>query len=189
MWGLKATAGKNTKAKKKPRKHAEEEAAAHKRAEEEATARKHAEEAAARKRAEEEAAARKHVEEETALTARISSVLTEQLAPRGKGAKLASLLKAGGYVVSFNAPAAGTVAISWYEVPKGAHLSAAHLVLVATGTANAAGAGTLKIKVKLTTKGKQLLRHAHGLKLTAKGSFTPTGKTPITTTRTILLKH
>jgi hypothetical protein len=171
------------------RKHAEEEAAAQKRAEEEAAARKHAEEAPARKHAEEEAAAKKRAEEETALTARISSALTEQLAPHGKGAKLANLLKAGGYVASFNAPAAGTVAISWYEVQKGAHLSAAHPVLVATGTANAAGAGTLKIKVKLTTKGKQLLRHAHGLKLTAKASFTQTGKAAVVVSKAFTLKH
>lgn len=171
------------------RKQAEEEAAAHKRADEEAAARKQAEEAAARKHAEEEAEAKKRAEEETALTARISSALTEQVAPHGKGAKLANLLKAGGYVASFNTPAAGTVAISWYEVPKDAHLSAAHPVLVATGTANAAGAGTLKIKVKLTTKGKQLLRHAHGLKLTAKASFTRTSKATVAVFKTFTLKH
>ena len=85
--------------------------------------------------------------------------------------------------------AAGTVAISWYEVPKGAHLSAAHPVLVATGTANAAVAGTLKIKIKLTTKGKQVLRHANGLKLTAKASFTRTGKAAVVVFKTSTLKH
>jgi hypothetical protein len=68
-------------------------------------------------------------------------------------------------------------------------LSAAHPVLVATGTANAVVAGTLKIKIKLTTKGKQVLRHANGLKLTAKASFTRTGKAAVVVFKTFTLKH
>jgi hypothetical protein len=179
------------------RKHAEEEAAAHKRAEEEAAARKHAEEEAtakkrageaATKHAEEEAAAHKHAEE-VALTAQITSALTSQLAPRGKGAKIANVLKAGAYTFSFSALAAGSVVISWYEVPKGAHLSAARPILVATGTATAAKAGVVKVKIKLTTKGKQLLRHARSVKLTAKGSFTPTGKAAVVAFKTFTIKH
>jgi hypothetical protein len=171
------------------RKHAEEEAAAHKHAEEEAAAKKRAEEEAARKHAEEEAAARKHAEEETALAAQVRGTLTNRLAPSGKAAKLANLLKAGGYTFSFSAPAAGGVVISWYEVPKGAHLSSAQPILVATGTASAARAGTVKVKIKLTTKGKQLLRHARSMKLTAKGSFTPTGRAAVVVLKTFTVKH
>jgi hypothetical protein len=170
-------------------KHAEDEAAARKHAEEEAAAKKRAEEEAARKHAEEEAAAKKHAEEETALAARVRSALTNQLAPSGKSAKLANLLKTGGYTFSFSAPAAGSVVISWYEVPKGAHLSSARPILVATGSANAAKVGAVKVKIKLTTKGKQLLRHVRSMKLTAKGSFTPTGKVAVVVLKTFTAKR
>ena len=171
------------------RRKGEEEAAVRKHAEEEVAAKKRAEEATARRHAEEEAAAHKHGEEEAALASQAKSALTEQLAPRGKGAKLASLRKAGGYIFSFSAPTAGTLTISWYVVPKGARLASARRpVLVATAAANASKPGSVKVDVKLTAKGKQLLRHAGSVTLTAKGSFTPLGKPAVITFKTFTIK-
>ena len=60
-------------------------------------------------------------------------------------------------------------------------------MLLADGRATFFRAGTLKLKIKLTAKGKGLLRHAKRLKLTAKGTFTPTGKHAIVATKTFTL--
>jgi hypothetical protein len=166
----------------------EEEAAAKKHQEEEAAAKKHQEEeAAAKKHQEEQAAAKKHEEE---ARAKIASSLSGQLGPRGKTAKIGALLRHGSYSFSFSAPGAGTLVISWFMVPKGGHLSASHQpVLVATGRASFSKAGALKITVKLTAKGKQLLKHAKRIKLTAKGSFTPTGKAAVVALKTFTVKR
>jgi hypothetical protein len=96
--------------------------------------------------------------------------------PAAKAATLLGLLKTGTWSFSFDAPMAGKLLVSWYQVPKGAHLSAkAEPVLVATNSETFIGSGTKKVTIHLTRKGKQLLEHVRSLKLTAKASFTPTG--------------
>ena len=112
-----------------------------------------------------------------------------QITPRGQAAKIAALLKSHEYVLSFKALSAGRVVIDWYYLPTGAHLASAkpRPVLIADGRATFSRAGTLKLKIKLTAKGKQLLKHAKRLKLTAKGTFTPTGKHAIVATRKFML--
>jgi hypothetical protein len=170
------------------KKH-EEEAAAKKHQEEEAAAKKHQEEeAAAKKKAEEEAAAKKKAEEEA--LAKIASSLAGQIGPVGKTAKIAALLKHGGYAFSFTAPGAGALVISWYLVPKGGHLSASRQpVLIARGAASFSKAGAVKVTIRLTAKGKQLLKHTKQVKLTAKGSFTPAGSTAVVKLKTFTLKQ
>ncbi len=163
------------------RKHEEEVAAA--------AAKRSQEEAAARKHVEEEAAAKKHAEEEVAIAARVHSALIAVLRPHGKAAKLGAITKAGGYIVAFAAPTSGIITIAWYEVPKGAHISSAKPILVATGTAKVGAIGTVKVHVRLTAKGRQLLRHARNQKLTAKATFTPTGKTGFTAIGTFTLRR
>jgi hypothetical protein len=194
------------------RHHEEEEAAAKRRNEEEAAAaRRHheAEEAAAaarRRQAEEEAAARARSGEspagpagevlgtnETSIgAAQIRASLLRQLTPSGKGAKIASLVNEGSFTLRFKALEAGTATIQWYEVPAGASVSKkskAKPVLVASGRASFAAAATQKLKIKLTSAGKRLLKGAKSLKLTAKGSFTPAGRTPVVVTKAFVLKH
>ena len=171
------------------------------RAAEEATARKRTEEAAAKKRAEEEAAAnsKKKAEEEAAATKRseeqaasrldaeITASLLSALTPGGKAARLAAVRKHGSCVVSFSAPSAGELVISWYELPKGAHLSSAKPVLVASGRATTSAAGGVKLTIKLTAMGKRLLKASRSLKLTAKGTFTPAGHAATSTTKQFML--
>jgi hypothetical protein len=81
--------------------------------------------------------------------------------------------------------------IDWYYLPKGAHLSRAKPkpVLVAAGRGSFARAGSLKLRIKLTSRGRQLLKHAKRLQLTAKGAFTAAGNQPITVTRRLTLKR
>ncbi len=175
----KAEAEAKTKAEAEAKTKAEAEAKTKAEAEAKTKA-----EAEAKRKAEAEAAAKTKAEEE-AIIATLS-----RLAPTGKAAKLTALLKAGGYSFSFQAPSAGTLVISWYQVPKGAHVSAkAKPVLVATGRTSFSKAGRARVTVKLTAKGKRLLEHAKPIKLSAKDTFTPGGKTPISAVRTFVLKR
>jgi hypothetical protein len=122
-------------------------------------------------------------------TAQIAALLGQQLIPSGKAAKIAAMLKAGGFTRAFNALEAGRAVIDWYQVPPGAKLAKkAKPILVAAGQMTFSAAGTAKIKVKLTAAGKRLLKQAKSLKLTAKGIFTPTGKAPVVTTKVFVLK-
>ena len=81
---------------------------------------------------------------------------------------------AGGYTFSFTAPSAGHLMISWYYVPKGAHLAKAKKPeLVAAAGATFHHAGKAHVKLTLTGKGRKLLRGAKHLKLTTKARFAP----------------
>jgi hypothetical protein len=62
-------------------------------------------------------------------------------------------------------------------------------VLIATGTATFSKAGNAPVKIKLTVKGAKLLKHAKLLKLTAKGTFTPTGEAAVTALSNFTLKR
>ncbi len=125
-------------------------------------------------------------------TAEVAALLAGQLTPSRKAAKIAALLRSGGFALVFKALEAGTAMIGWYQVPRGAKLAkktTPKLVLVAAGHLTFPAAGTAMIRVKLTAAGKRLLKHAKSLKLTAKGTFTPAGKTPISITKVFVVKH
>jgi hypothetical protein len=122
----------------------------------------------------------------------IASVLSKEITPAGNSAKIATLLKATGFTIKFKALEAGRAVIDWYQVPPGAKLaskSGAKPILVASGQTSFSKAGTAKIKMKLTSAGKNLLKNTKSLKLTAKGTFTPTGMAPIIATRTFVLRR
>lgn len=123
--------------------------------------------------------------------AQIKALLLKQLAPVGKLATIAALLKHGGYSFSFNAPSAGRLVVSWYQVPNGAHLASGKPkpVLIATGKASFTKPGTVKIMLNLTRKGHQLLEHANQLKLTAEATFIPTNKTAVIAFKTFTLER
>ena len=122
--------------------------------------------------------------------AQILSLLLAHIVPSGKGARIAALLQHGGYAVSLRAPEAGTLAIAWYLVPSGGHLTAGsgHVrPLVAIGRASCPAGRAVKVMIKLTGKGRQLLMRAKQIKLTAKASFTPTGRAAVVTLKLIAL--
>jgi hypothetical protein len=84
--------------------------------------------------------------------------------------------------------------IDWYYLPSGARPASAkhkHMpkpVLVAIGEGQFSQRRTAKkIKIQLTANGKRLLKHAHRLKLTAQGTFTPTGRHAIVASKTFTL--
>lgn len=131
------------------------------------------EEAAAKKKAEEEAAKRA----EEALDKAILVALDKAFVSSRKSARLVAILKTGRFDASFDAPAPGTLLIDWYEIPKGARLSKkAQPILVASGRADFRTAGRKRVAIKLTRKGRQLLKRAKSIKLTSKETFTPAEK-------------
>jgi hypothetical protein len=120
----------------------------------------------------------------TISSAQLGAALGQQLIPSSKIARITSLLKNHGVVLSFKALEAGTLLIQWYELLPGAklagHKSKPKPVLVASGQTSFAVAGTQKLTLKLTAAGKALLKHAQSLRLTAKGVFTPSHASPVT---------
>jgi hypothetical protein len=125
-------------------------------------------------------------------------------------AKLRSILAAGGYVASFNAPTAGTLGVSWTASAHGRR------VTVATGASVARQFGRRSVPIELTTAGRALLyasaypprpkpkkskpsskKHKHRalpapkprpLTITATATFTPAGKTSVIVGRRITLR-
>jgi hypothetical protein len=128
--------------------------------------------------------------------AQIKASLARQLVPTGKAAKIAALLKSGGYLLPFTALEAGTVVVQWYLVPHGAKLakkaksrSKAKPILVASGKQMFSGAGHGTINVRLTAAGKRLLKHVKSLKLMAKGTFSGTGSQPVSIAKNFVLRR
>ena len=119
--------------------------------------------------------------------------LLSQLGAHGKAAKIGHVLKHG-YALKFKALEAGTATIQWFFLPKGAHVSKKHAkpkpVLVASGSQSFSAAGTKTLTIRLTAKGRSLLKHAHHEKLTAKGTFAPKGGgAAVSSTRTFTLSR
>jgi hypothetical protein len=119
----------------------------------------------------------------------IKAQLLRNLTPGGKASKIAALLRKGACALPFKALSAGTAAIAWYYLPKAGRPRKGRRkpVLVATAHRFFAAAATAKITIKLTTSGEQLLRQVRRLRLTAKGTFTPTGKHAVLATKTFAL--
>ncbi len=124
-----------------------------------------------------------------ASAAQLRSLLERLLVPSGRNAKIARLLEHRGYSVSFTALSAGRLTISWFLVPKGAHLASAKPVLAAIGSVGSPAPGGAKLTIKLTAKGRALLAHAGRLELTAKGVLQPSGAASVGATRSFTLKR
>jgi hypothetical protein len=125
-------------------------------------------------------------------SATIQSLLARQLAPSGKAGRIAVLLRHRGLNMSFTLPKAGTLVVRWYFLPTGAKLSSkgrAKPVLVAAGKVTLTAAKSARIKIKLTARGRQLLRHATRIHLEAKGTFSPKGGAGVSATRAFTLKR
>jgi lysophospholipase L1-like esterase len=125
----------------------------------------------------------------TPSAAQIKKSLSAALVPHGKSAKIAAILKAGGYTTSLRALAAGNATVHWYLPPHGQLTMGGNRkpLLVATGNVSFHNAGTRNLKLKITPAGKRFLRHSNRVQLAASGTFTPTGKHPILATKTFTL--
>jgi hypothetical protein len=122
-------------------------------------------------------------------TAQIRAALLGAVLPGGKEARIASVRKHHGYLATFDAPGRGVVVVSWYEIPRGAHLASVKLVLVASGRVTVTVKGEVKLTLKLTARGRSLLAHDRQLKLTGQGVFTPAGGSPVSVTKAFTLRQ
>lgn len=114
--------------------------------------------------------------EVTTLVPGGAGALPSGVVPTGKAAKIGAILKAGAYSPTVTIKTAGKLRVVWYLVPKGAKTSAAKPVIVASGTKTVKKAGKTKINIALTKKGRALLKSSKKVKITAKGTFDPSGK-------------
>jgi hypothetical protein len=120
----------------------------------------------------------------------ILAALQMLLSLSGKHANIGQLLKHGGYSVSFSAPSAGQLLISWYLAAKGPSVTSARSrVLVAGAGVAFHQAGKATVKVALTGKGRQLLRQAKHLTITVMTSFTPSDYGTVTRVKRFALKR
>jgi hypothetical protein len=120
----------------------------------------------------------------------ILAALSNVLSPHGKNATIGALLKHGGFTFTFTAPGAGALVINWYFLPKGAHITSAKSkpVTIASARVRFTKAGIAKVTVRLTHKGKELLKHASSLNVTTKVVFTPTTGTAASKKRSFTLR-
>jgi subtilase family serine protease len=124
--------------------------------------------------------------------AQLKARLAAQLAPSGKAARIGSLLRLDGFSFAFSALAAGSLVIDWYELPPGAKLAKSAKpkpVLVASARVSFAAAGRRTVELVLTRAGRTLLARAKQIRLSAKGTFTPRGRPPITATKSFALRR
>jgi hypothetical protein len=103
------------------------------------------------------------------------------------------LLKNGGYTFAFRTLSAGQVAIRWYYLPNGAKIDRPSRkpkpVLIASGKTSFAKAGATRVTIKLANSGRRMLGKTNRLKLTAKGTYTPSGKSPVGAIKKFTLKR
>lgn len=123
----------------------------------------------------------------TVSAAQLSALLRKELTPSGKATKIGNLLKHGGLSLSFTAPEAGVLSVQWYEVPKGAKLSRAKPVLIASGQTRFGGPGKGAVLVRLTRTGKGVLRKAKRLRLVMSEGFASSAATPAKVAASLLL--
>jgi beta-galactosidase len=116
-----------------------------------------------------------------ASTKQIRAALAAILRPKGPRGRIGQLLRDSGYTVRFDAPEAGRLVISWY------HTSARRRLLVAHAAMTLHRAGPVTVTIRLTGRGRSLLRHAQHLRLTAEASFTPIAGRTVRATRPIMI--
>ena len=116
--------------------------------------------------------------------AQLKRLLTSLLAPSGKDATIAALLKHHGYSRSVTMPAAARVSVAWRLLGgKGRNT-----IVVASLTTRIRGAHRATIKVALTKQGQRLLAQGKRLRLSARGTLTVAGVAPITASKTIVIR-
>jgi hypothetical protein len=131
----------------------------------------------------------------SAVTAAVTSqevrrALVAVLRPSRSQRRIPALLRHHGYSFTFDAPSAGTLVVDWYYDPArpGHHnLSGPKQELVAVAKATIRKAGTTEVKLRLTPRGRSLLRHATRERLTIAAAFTPVGESATKSSRVVTL--
>jgi hypothetical protein len=96
-------------------------------------------------------------------------------------------MKTGSFSFSFIAPTGGTLEVLWYEMIKGAHGSKSKQIVVAQSTTSFTGSKKGTIRLKLTAKGRRLLKNKKRLSLKARAIFTIPHQKPVIWSVTLVL--
>ncbi len=125
--------------------------------------------------------------------AALRSDLRAALAVTGADAKIARILAKRGYVAAVTVPTAGTQEILWQYRTRGtggaARAAASRTVIVAKGRRTFKAAGTADVRVRLTARGRAVLRKAKRVKLTAQATFAPKKGAKVRTQRSVTLRR
>jgi hypothetical protein len=117
----------------------------------------------------------------------IRARLRTDIVPTGKDAAIQTLLRRGGYAYRCSALSWGRMAISWYRVQRGARIAGPRSVLVASGRQTFRTFGAATLRIRLTRRGRQLLRHVKRLKLTGRATFNPKSRPTVRAASTFTL--
>jgi len=120
--------------------------------------------------------------------AQIRAALLRLLTPHGRAARIDTLMRRSEYALRFTAPATGKLEIDWYRFVAGRH-HRRQRILVASARVSVKQAGTAIVRVRLTRRGRALLRNAHSLRLTADARFTAIGQPTVQVSRPFVLRR
>jgi hypothetical protein len=125
-------------------------------------------------------------------TAQVRAALARLLAPRGREARIAKILRNGGYKFTFTAPSAGRLVVVW-DAASAKHSGRIHakrkVEVIARAALIVKRSGTTKVAVKLTATGRSLLKSVHRLKLSARASFTPIALTTTVVKKDFMIRR
>lgn len=121
----------------------------------------------------------------------ILKLIARQLGPSGDWARLRPSAKSASFTFGFKALEAGTAVIDWYAAQRGrrqAQGARAEPMILASGRLTFSAAATKVMRLTFTRAGRLLWKGPKQLQLTAKGTFTPIGTTPVVAVRTVALR-
>jgi Bacterial Ig-like domain len=124
--------------------------------------------------------------------AALAGMIAGQLAPHGRAARIAAIVRRGGFIARLKSPEAGEAVVNWYYTPPGARTAAASsrkAVRVAFGSVMFRAAATRTLKLYLTPEGASLLRRLRRARLVAKCLFTPRGARAVKSSATFELRR
>jgi hypothetical protein len=110
--------------------------------------------------------------------ARVRASLARLLHPKGRSARVTTILRADGYRTTFSAPSAGKLVIAW---------SKSGAVEAKLRTVFRRARATV-VNVRLTNRGRTLLQDTRRPNLTIKVAFTPVGGARLTERASVVLK-
>jgi alpha-N-arabinofuranosidase len=113
--------------------------------------------------------------------AEIRKQLTKALTPRRERFSITKFVSSGSFRTTIVPPEPGKLVVDWYAK------AGKHRVLVASYKSTFSRKRKVTVEIKLTAKGKKLLRDANRLVVTGDDTFTPSGKRPIRTSKRFTL--
>jgi hypothetical protein len=112
---------------------------------------------------------------------KVRAALRRVLAPKGRHARIARLVRSRRFRFRFAAPCAGKLVVRWDHRRRPR--------LVASARATFTRARTRRVAIRLTAAGRALLRRSRRVRLTATATFTPRGAKAVTVRRRFTLRR